>query len=58
MKLDEAQHCISREKANGESLVEEESTDQHVVECRKRSRWGAQSIASAEASKQQAALIK
>lgn len=35
----EVQHCVRREQANGESLVEEESLDEYVVEQRKCSCW-------------------
>jgi hypothetical protein len=36
-RLHEVQHGVRREQANGESLVEEESVDEYVVEQRKRS---------------------
>jgi len=39
VRLQETRNCIRREQANGEPLVEEESTDEHVVERRKRRCW-------------------
>ena len=39
MRLHEVQHCVQREQSNGESLVEEGSVDEYVVEQRKRRCW-------------------